>query len=394
MKILFVHEVSWFNKVVYEMHDFPELLSLKGHEVFFLDFEEGKPRTRWRTTTTAESRAHPGSRVLVTSAPRFLPGILGRLLAVVIQPLAFLFLCRRIKPNVVVLYSVPTSGWQIVAMCRRMGLPVISRVIDVPHVLRKTRFVRLVKSAERYVFSRSDLVATHNEALREYCIEQGALRSRTAVILPGCDSKRFAPAPPNRELQQQLGIHPNQKVLVFMGTLFRFGGVHELVSELSIPLRQDSNLMFLVLGNGEDFSRVASLVEQLELNGQVLLSGRIEYDVLADYLRLGHVALLPFLPNLVTHCALPGKILQYLACGLPTIATPLRGLQSVVQEGEGVLYANSPSEMARLAVNLANDSAERVKLATRGVELMNQQCNWDRQIEQFEQLLLSVSRGT
>ena len=37
MKILFIHEVGWFNKVIYEMHDFPELLSLKGHEVHFKD---------------------------------------------------------------------------------------------------------------------------------------------------------------------------------------------------------------------------------------------------------------------------------------------------------------------------------------------------------------------
>jgi len=29
------------------MHDFPELLSLNGHEVHFLDFDEGKPRARW-----------------------------------------------------------------------------------------------------------------------------------------------------------------------------------------------------------------------------------------------------------------------------------------------------------------------------------------------------------
>ena len=86
MRILFVHEVSWFNKVVFEMHDFPELLSLNGHEVHFLDFDEGEPRAKWRPLTTIETRAHEGSRVAVTTPPRFLPGILGRLLATIIQP--------------------------------------------------------------------------------------------------------------------------------------------------------------------------------------------------------------------------------------------------------------------------------------------------------------------
>jgi hypothetical protein len=55
MKILFVHEVSWFSKVVYEMHDFPELLSLNGHEVHFLDFEEDQSRAHFKSVTSIES---------------------------------------------------------------------------------------------------------------------------------------------------------------------------------------------------------------------------------------------------------------------------------------------------------------------------------------------------
>jgi len=388
MKVLFVHEVSWFNKVVYEMHDIPELLSLRQHEVHFLDFDEGKPRTRWRTVTTNETRAHPGSRVFVTTPPRVFPGILGRLLAVVIQPLVFLLLCRRIRPDVVIVYSVPTSGWQIVSMCRLMGTPVIARVIDVPHVLRRTRFVRLVKIAERLVFTQASFISTHNQVLRSYCIERGASRLKSDVILPGCDTQRFFPAPPNKELQQKLNILPTHKVIVFMGTLFRFSGVFELINALAAPLREDPTLILLILGDGEDSPRLQALVRNLELADQVLLSGRIEYDSLADHLRLGHVAVLPFVPELATHGALPGKVLQYLACGLPTVATPLHGLQSIVLEGEGVVYASSSSDMARIAVQLLNEPSERLVLAKRGVELMNHKCNWGRQIEQFEQLFI------
>jgi hypothetical protein len=58
MKILFVHEVSWFSKVVYEMHDFPELLSLNGHEVHFLEFEEDQSRAHFKSVTSTESRSH------------------------------------------------------------------------------------------------------------------------------------------------------------------------------------------------------------------------------------------------------------------------------------------------------------------------------------------------
>ncbi len=390
MKVLFVHEVSWFKKVVFEMHDFPELLSLRGHEVYFLDFDEGKSRTKRRVLTTIETRAHAGSRVAVTTPPRVLPGILGRLLATIVQPLVFLYLVRRIRPNVVVVYSVPTSGWQITAICRWKKIPIVARVIDIPHVLRETRFQLLVKWAERFVFRNANFVSTHNEVLRQYCIGLGASSEKSSVIYPGSDTKRFYPALPREDLQRQFKIQPNDKVIVFMGTLFRFSGLVELITELAPALRNDRSLIFLILGDGEDFDRLQQLVRSLGMSNQVLLTGRIEYEQLADHIRLGQVAVVPFRPELVTHGALPGKVLQYLACGLPTIATPLRGLQSMVAEGEGVHYADSAKDMARKAVHLVCNQQQRGEVASGGLRLIDRHCNWETQIQMFEQLLESL----
>jgi glycosyltransferase involved in cell wall biosynthesis len=393
MKILFVHEVSWFNKVVFEMHDFPELLSLNGHEVHFLDFDEGKPRARWKPVTTVENRAHAGSQVSVTTPPKFLPGMLGRLLATIIHPLIFLRLIKKIEPDVVVTYSIPTSGWQISKICNVRKIPIVVRVIDIPHVLRETHFKPLVKWSERYVFGHADFVSTHNEALRQYCIGLGASPDRSSVIYPGIDMARFFPAPPRLDLQEKVGIQPTDTVFLFMGTIFRFSGLIELLTELAPTLRKDPSLKFLILGEGEDFVRLQELAQSLGLQRQVIMPGRIEYDLLADYLRLGHVALLPFRPEPVTHGALPGKILQYLACGLPTIATPLEGLQSMITQDQGVHYANGPQEMASSAVELASNVQHQKFLSLSGIQLMNLHCSWQNQLQLFENMLLGLRHG-
>lgn len=393
MKILFVHEVSWFNKVVFEMHDFPELLSLKGHEVHFLDFDEGQPRARWKPVTTAETRAHDGSRVSVTTPPRFLPGIFGRLLATIIQPLVFLQLVKQIKPDVVVTYSIPTSGWQITKICNRKRIPIIARVIDIPHVLRETHFKHLIKWSEKYVFRNANFVSTHNESLRQYCINLGATPDKSSVIYPGIDTTRFFPAPPRSDLQAKSNIQPTDKVLIFMGTIFRFSGLIELLNNLATALQNDSTLKFLILGDGEDFNRLHQLVLTLDLQSQVIMPGRIEYDLLADYLRLGHVALLPFKQELVTHGALPGKVLQYLACGLPTVATPLNGLQSMIPPNQGILYANDSQEMANMAIDLVSKPDQQHQLASLGLDLMTLHSNWNTQIQSFEQMIASFQRA-
>ena len=392
MKILFVHEVSWFSKVVYEIHDFPELLSLQGHEVHFLEFEENDSRTHWKSVTSAETRSHAGSKVDVISPPHLFSGILRRLAAVVIQPFVFIRLLKKIDPDVVVTYSIPTSGWQVVAICKRKGVPVIVRAIDISHKLRKTRFEVIIKRAEHFVYRYADHVCANNEALRKYCIGLGASPSRSSVIYPGIDLNRFTPAQPSIALQNELGIKPTDKVLLFMGTIFRFSGLVELLTELAPSLRNNSALKFLILGDGEDFKRLQQLATTLGLLDQVIMPGRIEYDLLSEYLQLGDVALLPFKQELVTHGALPGKVLQYLACGLPTIATPLDGLMSMIPSGNGLIYENDLTQMANLAIDLANNQYRRQEISDLGIKLMSELCDWDNQITKFENLLRTLTR--
>lgn len=393
MRILFVHEVSWFKKVVFEMHDFPELLSLRKHDVWFLDFDEGDPRTRLKTVTTVESRGHLGSQVTVVTPPRLLPGILGRLLATIVQPLTFLRLTRKIEPDVVVLYSVPTSGWQIVLLARMKEIPVVTRIIDIPHAIRKTAFRHFVRVAERLVFRHSTFLTTHNQFLREYCIDRGSSSARSAVIYPGVDTKRFFPADPNPRIYQELGLDASDKIIVFMGTLFSFSGLDELLRELAPMFRSNRHFKFLIFGDGEQFRSLQQLVKDLTIETQVTFTGRIEYEHLADHLRLGHVAVLPFCPDLVTHGALPGKVLQYLGCGLPTICTPLKGLQSVLLDGEGVVYASNAREMALCIVDLLDNPALRNDVAKMGQTVITRLCDWEQQIEMFELVLAQAIDG-
>jgi glycosyltransferase involved in cell wall biosynthesis len=120
------------------------------------------------------------------------------------------------------------------------------------------------------------------------------------------------------------------------------------------------------------------------------MPGRIEYDELADHLRLGNVALLPFKQESVTHHALPGKVLQYLACGLPTVAIELDGLMSMTGARSGVSYVSTIQEMSTLAVQLAGNHVMQTEMSEQGLSLMTQSCNWTRQLQKFENMIIQL----
>lgn len=401
MKILFVHEVSWRKKVVYEIHDFPELLALRGHDVSFVEYDEDEgnlehegeklDRKIW-SSTSLNSRAHPGSQVRVVTPRRFLPGIFGRLFAIALHPYVIYRELRSNRPDVIVLYAVPTNGWQTTLIAKKMGIPVVFRAIDVSHQLRKTAFLPLIKKAEKTVYRNASHISTHNYALKEYIATYGCAEDQISVLLPGVDLKRFTPRKPSSQLQQRLGIEPTDQVILFMGTIFRFGGIVEFLEEATELLKEKPFIKFLVLGDGEDLERVRQRAKTLGLNQQVITPGRVSYDDLAENLCMGTVAILPFLQESVTDFALPWKVAQYLSCGLPTVSINLRGLASVIPEGSGMLYANDMQSLVQATFDLLRDEDLRAQLAQDARQTMVDLCNWDNQVQKLETLLLQTMK--
>src|SRR5215475_1181067 len=60
MKILIVHEVNYLKKIIYEFQILPEILSMLGHEVTIIDYDDS-----WTTSSNGESaglrtRVHQG----------------------------------------------------------------------------------------------------------------------------------------------------------------------------------------------------------------------------------------------------------------------------------------------------------------------------------------------
>lgn len=401
MKILFVHEVSWRKKVVYEIHDFPELLALRGHDVSFVEYDEDEgnlehegeklDRKIW-SSTSLNSRAHPGSEVRVITPRRFLPGIFGRLFAIALHPHVIYRELRSNRPDVIVLYAVPTNGWQTTLLAKKMGIPVVFRAIDVSHQLRKTAFSPLIKKAEKTVYRNASHISTHNYALKEYIATYGCAEDRISVLLPGVDLERFTPSKPSPQLQQRLGIEPTEQVILFMGTIFRFGGIVEFLEEASELLKEKPFIKFLVLGDGEDLERVRQRAKTLGLDQQVITPGRVSYDELAENLCVGTVAILPFLQESVTDFALPWKVAQYLSCGLPTVSINLKGLASVIPEGSGMLYANDMQSLVQATFDLLRDEDLRAQLAQDARQTMVDLCNWDNQVQKLETLLLQTMK--
>ncbi len=400
MRVLFVHEVNWWTKVVYEIHELPELLSLRGHDVTLIDFPEAvSPRGFRRilditsTRVTHARRAYEDSAIEVRTPGRVFPPPLDRLFA----SLTYIPLLKRTlrekRPDVIVLYGVPTNGWQTIRVARRAGIPVLFRAIDVSHALRKTVFARLIEIAERYIYRNANFISANNEALASYCISQGASAANIVVQYPGMDLKSLSPQRRDHDLATKLGIRSTDRVVMFMGTLYRFAGLDEFLRLIAPQLHQSPNLKVLLLGGGEYLDHLKSLSELLDIRDQVIFTGFIDYNDLGKYMLLADVAINSFPRTLVTNCALPSKVLQYLCCGIPTVATPVDGLVGLIPENHGVIYRELDQSFVDAVGQLLEGDDMRSEMSQKARALAEEKLDWSLNLTKFEQTLQNLAQS-
>ncbi len=345
MKILFVHEVNYRSKVIFEMHEFPEMLAIAGHEVHFLEFPEGTGvrsasiRTR---SNLISGRAYPKARLTLITPPNLGGGFFDRLLAPITVFPKLRQLISKGEFDVVVLYAVPTSGWQTVRIAKKAGVPVVFRALDVSHLIRKGLTSQLVKLAERSVYRKATIISANNIFLGGYVTSLGKRKDSPIVNFPPLDVKHFEQKN-RRQMRERLSIDQDSFVATYMGSLFPFSGLLQVVSDFSEVSELGDRL--LIIGGGGIENELRERVKELNLGNNVIFTGVINYPELPDYLSVSDVLINPFESTLLTNLALPHKVLQYLAMGIPTVSTKLSGLFESLGDSTGIYWVDSPDKI-------------------------------------------------
>src|SRR5262245_17183832 len=259
MKILIVHEVNYLKKIIYEFQILPEILSMLGHEVTIIDYDD-----TWKTSTNGEAaglrtrvhrgvhRAYADASVTVLRPGMIRLPVISRISAAVTSGIEAYRFLRDYSPDAVLLYGLPTVGIQSLLAARRFDVPVIFRSIDILNQLVPARvLVPVTRMMERYVYNRVDAIMTVTLHLKNQLLSYGVPEGRVTVLPSGVDTGMFSPGPRNCALLRNWGIGPDDPVVLFMGTIYKFCGLDRVISDFPRLLSRHPRAKLLVVGTGE-----------------------------------------------------------------------------------------------------------------------------------------------
>ena len=146
-------------------------------------------------------------------------------------------------------------------------------------------------------------------------------QAQRVVPMPDCvDTDFFRPRTPADQadvdsIKDQLSIPRDRPVVIYLGLLAHYQGTGHIVAAAQQVLAAQPNTHFLIMGY-PGYNEYYDQAQRLGLSDRVTFTGRVPYEHAARFLRVGDMALAPKLS--LTEGA--GKILNYMACALPTVA--------------------------------------------------------------------------
>jgi glycosyltransferase involved in cell wall biosynthesis len=226
-----------------------------------------------------------------------------------------------------------------------------------PHRLRRLHHLqaRIEQAAIRW----ADASLTVSDALRRRYVERGADPARLTVLRNVCDESFAASAPPLPAAREHGGLR-----LVTHGLVEERCGQATLVEAVRLLADELPGLRLEIVGDGPFRTGLEARVRAAGLAGRVSLTGFVPAEELLRRLRAADVGVVPMLRTPYSELVDTTKMYEYVALGIPVVASRLPVVADTFDDGEVAFFA--PGDAAELAARireLYHDPARRRALA-------------------------------
>ncbi len=190
------------------------------------------------------------------------------------------------------------------------------------------------------------------------------------VLYNGIDLRAFTPcSATHREVRQELGVQPSEVLIGCVSAVRPIKGIEYLVKAARQILPKAPSAKFCVVGSGPDLDKLKAITDADSAVAQRFLWVGAREDV-KPFLRAFDIAVLPSLSE-----GFSNSILEYMAMGLPVVATDVGGNREALEDGAGLLVPAADSQaLADALYGLLVKPTERMHMGFRAAERVRR---WD-----------------
>lgn len=245
----------------------------------------------------------------------------------------------------------------------------------------QTPFHRLVWPFTRYIYHHADAIVVYGEHVKRYLIGEGVPAKRIFVAAHAVDNEAYNRVVSEEEkaaLRHQLGISPEQKVVLYVGRLVEEKGLPYLIEAFASLQRDDAVLV--IVGTGPEKDRLERLVSGKGITEQVRFTGYVPPERTLLYYAVAQVYVLPSITTSYFKEPWGLVVNEAFNQGVPVIATEAVGAAAggLVQDGVNgfVVPERDSVALAQALRHILDDAALRERLSQNARQII---AGWDNE---------------
>jgi len=256
--------------------------------------------------------------------------------------------------------------------------------------MRKGLVVRLLERIEALAYRRADRIVSVTDSFVAHIVARGGTKEKISVIKNGADLELFTRCEDEQGFKRRYGLG-GRFVAAYVGT---HGMAHGLdtVLEAAQLLREDSRIVFLLVGDGAERQRLDRRKQEMGL-GNVILLGQQPKDAMPGIWAATDVSMILLRRSDLFKTVLPSKMFEAMAMGRP-IVLGVEGEARVLLDEAGAglgVTPQSAEELAAAVTRLADDQALRARLGACGAAFVREHYDRSRLAMRYLDLLADAA---
>ena len=242
---------------------------------------------------------------------------------------------------------------------------------------KKDFFYKLLVLFERLTLRVADISIATNQSYKEIALTRGKKKSEDVFIV------RSAPIVGNIDffIPQTSGVtlKKGKKYLVgYVGVMAKQDGVDYLLraADYIVNKEKRNDILFILVGKGPEWRELVGFSKKLQLQSNIVFTGRISDKEMVEYLFACDVCVNPDVVNEFNDKSTMNKVLEYMVLGKPIVQFDMREGKYSAQEASLYAKANDEEDFAKKILDLLENKERREKMGQIGRKRVKEGLSW------------------
>jgi glycosyltransferase involved in cell wall biosynthesis len=268
-------------------------------------------------------------------------------------------------------------------LSREFGIPLVLECngseVWVKKNWGKVYFERMLTAAENLQFHAAHIITVVSSALKDDLIRLGVDDAKILVNPNGVDPDVFRPDIDGTEVRTKYDLS-NKIIAGFVGTFGAWHGVDVLARAVKSTIQKNSNIHFLVIGEGNLRGEIERIIREDAVTDSVTLTGSVPHEEIPKYLAACDILLSPHVQNSdgTVFFGSPTKLFEYMGMGKAIIASNVGQIGEILTDGvnAALMKHRDHLDLSEHILRLAGDRELRERLGKNARKDATEKFSW------------------